>query len=154
MIRPLPAAIGFIICLLPSTPARGDSMYWSEATDLESGKLSYTEQNTARSEGGRLAELVTVYRNAAGDSIAGRSLVFRVSPFLPDYRLEDFRDGRLEGARVDSGSVRVYFRKAPRIEFTFDAATRRMRKYQGVSNLPKEDGGTIKVSLVNSEGGP
>lgn len=238
MIRTGPAPIGLLATLLSASFLWADAGYRGVAFDLETGRPAYTEYHVERFEGGRLIGLGTLYLNTAGDSIARRSLEFRVSPFLPDYRLEDYRDGSVEGARPESGSVVVYCRKgrsrplkekrlvvpdpavldggftaflrahwedlsagkriafnvivparldyyrfvayedvkaasslkgtkvvvampeskvlrilAPRIEFTFDSTTRHLRKYEGVSNIPKEGGGNQKVRLGFPEGG-
>lgn len=238
LIRLGPAATGLMACLLSTSSLWGDAGYRGVATDLESGRPAYVEHHVERFEDGRLLGLGTLYRDPSGDTIAMRSLEFRVSPYLPDYRLEDFRNGSLEGARPESASVVVYCRKgrggplkkkrlavpdpavldggftnflkahwdelgegrtvrfnvivparldyyrfaayedkaasrslkgakvmvaepesrvlrllAPRIEFTFDVADRRLLKYEGVSNIPKEGGGNQKVRLGFPEGG-
>lgn len=237
-VRTGPAAFGLLVLFLSHSLLWGEAEYRGVAFDPESGRPAYTEHHVERIDGGRLLGLATLYLDTSGDSIARRSLEFRVSPFLPDYRLEDFRSGSLEGARPESGAVVVFSRKgrggplkekrlavpapavldggftnflrvrweelsagkkvrfnvivpsrldyyrfvafedkaasgslngakvlvaapesrvlrllAPRIEFTFDPATRRLLKYEGVSNISKEGGGNRKVRLDFSNGG-
>lgn len=219
--------------------AGGEGMsYRGTAVDVRSGKAVFTEEHAEERVEGRVLSMRSTYRDLSGAVIAERTLDYSASPYLPRYRLKDYRTGLEEGAAREGGRILVFHRArsgkplrrkrlrvpepavvdggfnsflkrnwgrlgegnrlsfnvvvpsrqayyrftayedrekskpgltkvivavpenrlvrmvAPRIELTYDAKTRRMTRFHGISNVPGPDGGTMTVELNYPEGGP
>jgi hypothetical protein len=93
------------------------------------------------------------YARAHLDELA-RGEVLSVLLALPG-RLDAF-GFRLRGERIASGRIRVHFEPsslllrllAPSLEGEYDAATRRLVRYVGVSNIATEDGSPQQVEIA------
>lgn len=85
--------------------------YRGVAADQKTGRDLYTERHTQEMVGGRLGVLRTEFLHLDGKKFAERTLDFSASPSKPDYRLEDFRTGWVEGAEAGKEGIRVYCQK-------------------------------------------
>lgn len=81
------------------------------AYDLSSNRLLYTEERRQSDANGKPGVWTFTYRDPSGKSIVSRKVDFTKNPFIPDYSLEDARDGYLEGAELKNGKVRVFARR-------------------------------------------
>lgn len=84
----------------------------------EQGAVVYVEDHRLVYENGRLRQNQTRYLDAAGREFATLRSTFASHPYLPDYRFEDRRFGREDGARARGDAVYFYGRES-------DAQTRR-----------------------------
>jgi hypothetical protein len=99
------------------------------------------------------------YARANLDALA-RGEELRVRLALPG-RLDTY-GFRLTGERLPSGRVRVTIEPssivlrilAPSLEAEYDASSRRLVRYVGVSNVPADDGSTQKVEIAYSYADP
>lgn len=101
------------LCLLFAvTFATADSRtFRGLAVQRESGKALYTEHHQEESSGGQVDILRTAFVNAKGDTIAERTLDFKVSSTKPAYVFKDRRSGWEEGATEEGESFRVFCKK-------------------------------------------
>jgi hypothetical protein len=82
------------------------------ATDLNEGKSLYSEEHEDSYENGKRLRLTTKYRDESKNVIAARIVDFSQNPFMPDFRLENYRTGYIEGAEMVNNGLRVYVRKS------------------------------------------
>jgi hypothetical protein len=108
MIRSLPL---LPILLAASFAAAESRSYRGVAVELETGKPLYSELHQEEGAGGKANLLKTTFVNAGGDTIAERTLDFKVSSTKPAYAYRDRRSGWEEGAREEGEAFRVYCRK-------------------------------------------
>ncbi len=95
-------------CLAAQTTV---SILTTQAYDLKHGNLVYTEERRQADFPARPGQWSFTYRDAKGDVIVRRQVDFRKNPVTPDYRLEDLRDGYVEGVEATSGALRVFARR-------------------------------------------
>ena len=81
------------------------------ATDLNEGRSLYSEEHEESYENGKRLRLTTKYRDESKNVIAARTVDFSRNPFMPDFRLEHYRTGYIEGAEMVKSGLRVYVRK-------------------------------------------
>lgn len=102
------------VALLPAITLAGEAptlhTYEGSAYLPDNGTLLYTEEYEVRMREGEPLSARTAYRDSSGKAIAERSLDFSTHPWAPDYRFEDFRSGRAEGAELRDGELRIYSR--------------------------------------------
>lgn len=79
-----------------------------KAYDRESGELIYTEQHAFQYEGGNLSTHTVNYVGADGSLWASKSLDYSANAFAPDFRLDDQRDGYVEGGELTDERYRLY----------------------------------------------
>jgi len=72
-------------------------------------ELLYTEEHDERVENGRVARSTVTYRGPGGNVIAVKRLDFSGSGSTPDFRLENRRNGHVEGARTRDQGLVVFF---------------------------------------------
>lgn len=80
------------------------------ALDPKTGNLLYLERHAPTFRNGALVAVHSEYRSPGGAILGHRTLGFGGSPWQPDYRLHDARDGYEEGARPEPNGVRVFVR--------------------------------------------
>lgn len=90
------------------------------ATELESGKLVYTEHHRIVEENGRYLRHDVTYKNPDGAIIATKTVDYTRSPYAPAFRLDDKRDGYLEGSEYTDKGYRLFYRKAEGEELKSD----------------------------------
>ncbi|MCB1314835.1 MAG: hypothetical protein KDK27_02720 [Leptospiraceae bacterium] len=101
----------FIATGAPRSDASRTVQYRSNAFDLQSGAFLYSENHTEIWREGRHIASYVEYRDAAGAIMAVKEVNYRVSQQAPEYRLEDRRNGYLEGAtQIAPGQYRFFRR--------------------------------------------
>ncbi len=107
----LSAIIAFSLFLTDSETRLPLTNYQSLATDLDSGNELYREIHTNEFENLKIAKSVSEYIDMSGGLISKRIMNFEADSTNPNYTLEDFRSGYLEGAEViDKGLVKVFMK--------------------------------------------
>ena len=106
---------GIIAGLLCAPPASANALR-DEARVLspDSGRLLYRETHWTTS--GPTPERWVLYRCADGKPFARKRVVAATSPAMPDFALEDARDGYREGVRGGGGKRSVFVRAPGRQE--------------------------------------
>ncbi|MFC2135512.1 hypothetical protein ACFLTH_12940 [Bacteroidota bacterium] len=85
----------------------------SYAYDLETDEFLYTEVHQEIFKEAKIQEIMSDYINAEGELLSKRILKFGSDPGKPYFRLEDLRNGYIEGAEViNTGVVRVFIRES------------------------------------------
>jgi hypothetical protein len=83
----------------------GPFPFRATARDIKTGKVLFVEQHRESWRNGQIESSEIVYSAPDGRPIAKKIVSFLKSRFVPDFRLEDFRDGYLEGGRSEGGSL-------------------------------------------------
>ena len=106
---------GMIAAALSIAPASANALR-DEARVLspDSGRLLYRETHWTTS--GPTPERWVLYRCADGKPFARKRVVAAASPAMPDFSLEDARDGYREGVRGTPGNRSVFVRTPGRPE--------------------------------------
>lgn len=81
------------------------------AYELGKDRLLYTEEHEEHQENGKVARSEVTYRDPDGEVIATKRLDFSSHATGPDFRLENLRNGHLEGAERQGDVIRVFFRR-------------------------------------------
>lgn len=81
------------------------------AYDLKTGRLIYTEERYQEDQDNRPQLWRFVYKDPTRQTIVTRNVRFTKSRIKPDYRLEDKRDGYLEGAELNGKQIKVFARR-------------------------------------------
>jgi hypothetical protein len=86
--------------------------YSSSATDLKSNKMIYKEFHEEKFIGGKIDQSITQYKDLSGNLISQRVMEFTDDLSKPNFKLEDYKSGYIEGAELLSkNKVRVFTRK-------------------------------------------
>jgi hypothetical protein len=85
--------------------------YSGFAFDLQTGAYLYSETHTETVRRGGPIRCEVVYADAEEEPIARKEIDFGTRPWTPSFRMEDERDGYVEGAEVYEDSVRLYTRE-------------------------------------------
>ncbi|TGM53614.1 hypothetical protein [Leptospira adleri] len=106
--------IPFLILNL-SFPVIGETkkmQYYGTATDLESGKILYYDHHEEVWEDGKHSYSTIQYKDPQGKIFAKKKIQFSKNKLVPDFQLEDFRDGYLEGGTfLKNGSAKLFARR-------------------------------------------
>ncbi|MEQ9363909.1 MAG: hypothetical protein RIF32_06690 [Leptospirales bacterium] len=95
------------------TPDKADVIYFrGNARDLESGKFLYSENHAEFRSNGKHTHSIVTYRDADGKAFARKRITFTKSTSQPDFRMEDFRDGYVEGATLLGDSRFQFFKRS------------------------------------------
>jgi len=86
--------------------------YSGTALDLKTMLKLYFDNHTEKLENGRHIFSEIEYTDPTGKVFAKKKINFQKNPTLPDFILEDFRDGYIEGAEVKGREIRVFYRKS------------------------------------------
>lgn len=98
-----------------SAAAKSDVRYFrGNAVDLNTGRFLYSENHAEYRQAGRHTHSIVTYRNAQGKAFARKRITFARNATQPDFRLEDFRDGYIEGAKGLGGSRFQFFKRSNR----------------------------------------
>jgi hypothetical protein len=84
--------------------------YRGNATDLKTGETLYSENHTEHYEGGKHVYSIVSYRDVAEKEVCRKVIVFRKSRSAPDFRIDDKRDGYMEGTVVTDGRYKLFTR--------------------------------------------
>ncbi|WP_039948382.1 hypothetical protein [Leptospira fainei] len=108
--------LSFFLCLASegiadSTPSR-IVRFSGTAYELETGKLLYRDMHEEFWENGKHTRSVVRYVDPEGKIFATKRISFLRNRSLPDFNLQDLRDGYLEGGELESGTrVRLFARR-------------------------------------------
>ncbi|GBF39850.1 hypothetical protein [Leptospira johnsonii] len=82
------------------------------AYDLETGNLLYRDFHEETWESGRHISSIITYKDPNGKTFAKKRISFLQNRTLPEFQLEDYRDGYLEGGILQKGNlVKLFFRR-------------------------------------------
>lgn len=84
------------------------------AVDLKTGKFLYSENHAEYRRGEQHTHSIVTYRDAQGKAFARKRITFTRNATQPDFRLEDFRDGYVEGAKLLGGTRFQFFKRSER----------------------------------------
>lgn len=79
--------------------------YFGQAYDLKNKALLYTDNHKETFQMGRHVSSVIEYKDKSGKIFALKKINFQKNPHVPDFTLEDFRDGYFEGASLDGNKL-------------------------------------------------
>ena len=86
--------------------------YTSEAKNLENNKVIYKEYHEEKFSSGNIDVSITKYKDLNNNIISKRVMNFGEDLIKPNFVLEDFTSGYIEGAEViDENKVKVFTRK-------------------------------------------
>lgn len=111
------AALALCAAAAPAGAAATTAERTGYAYELGGNALLYTEQHEETLRNGRVTRSVVTYRDARGEVVATKRLDFSRKAISPDFRLENSRNGHVEGARRRGDRVLVYFRKTGDYEY-------------------------------------
>ena len=99
------------VLLLPCVARGGETRsYRGNASDLKTGTPLYSENHTEHYEGGKHVYSIVSYRDSAEKEVCRKVIVFRKSRCAPDFRIDDKRDGYMEGTVVTGGRYKLFTR--------------------------------------------
>ncbi len=101
----------FLATLFAQTQSIEIPYYIGNAFDQRSKQLLYVEEFQEIPDDQQNRSAQVIYQTPDGKIIAQKDLLFHENLLIPEYRLEDFRDGYLEGASISDDSVTVYWRE-------------------------------------------
>lgn len=100
-----------LICFL-SMPIRGEvNSYFGTAFDQKSGQKVYTDNHQEILDGLTHTSSKIEYKDPSGKVIARKTILFSKNSSLPDFKLEDLRDGYVEGGEIFNGKYKLIYRK-------------------------------------------
>jgi hypothetical protein len=82
-----------------------------EAFDLKTGKRLYYDHHEEFYENGKHIYSIIQYKDVNGKVFAKKRIVFQKNGPRADFKLEDFRDGYIEGAEVNGDQIKFIYRK-------------------------------------------
>lgn len=86
--------------------------YTSKAMDIKSEQHVYSEFHEEKFDGARIVKSVTKYKDTQNKVLSERIMNFSNDLTKPDFELNDFRSGYIEGAELlGKNNVRVYTRE-------------------------------------------
>ncbi|MCR9144828.1 MAG: hypothetical protein NXI24_21500 [bacterium] len=95
------------------TSKKADVHYFrGNAVDLNTGKFLYSENHAEFRSNGKHTHSIVTYRDANGKTFARKRISFTKNTTQPDFRMEDFRDGYVEGATLLGNSRFQFFKRS------------------------------------------
>ncbi|MDX1960027.1 MAG: hypothetical protein SFU98_15780 [Leptospiraceae bacterium] len=85
--------------------------FFGTATDLKTGKFLYTDNHKENWVNGKHVSSDIEYKNSSGKAFAKKTISFAKNSELAEFKLEDFRDGYIEGAKINGKEVTLFFKK-------------------------------------------
>jgi hypothetical protein len=85
--------------------------YFGDAVDVKSGQKVYSDNHSELVVNGKHTSSQIEYKDAGGKVIGKKSIKFNSNSYLPDFKLEDFRDGYIEGGEIVDGKYRMFYKK-------------------------------------------
>ncbi|AYV54834.1 hypothetical protein EFP84_04410 [Leptospira kmetyi] len=87
--------------------------FFGTATDLNSGKILYYDHHEEVWENGNHSYSIIQYKDPNGKVFAKKKIEFSKNNMIPDFQLDDLRDGYLEGGSfLKTGSARLFARRS------------------------------------------
>lgn len=106
-----------IVCYIPALVIAAEhnelkkQFYIGTARELDSGEFLYWEEHTEYYHGHQHLFSKVDYRTANGVVFANKKIDFSRFLVRPDFRLEDARDGYVEGVKVWEDSIELFLRR-------------------------------------------
>jgi hypothetical protein len=95
-----------------SYPILGEvNSYFGTAFDQKSGQKVYTDNHQEILDGSTHTSSKIEYKDSLGKVIARKTIQFSKNSSLPDFKLEDLRDGYIEGGEIVNGKYKLIYRK-------------------------------------------
>lgn len=95
------------------TAKKAEVIYFrGNASDLQTGKFLYSENHAEFRSMDKHTHSIVTYRDAGGKVFARKRITFTKSTNQPDFRMEDFRDGYIEGATLLGNSRFQFFKRS------------------------------------------
>lgn len=85
--------------------------YYGDAFEQKKGQKVYSDHHSEFVQNGKHISSNIEYKDPGGKVIGKKTISFVKNTTLPDFKLEDFRDGYLEGAEFKDGKYKLFFRK-------------------------------------------
>lgn len=85
--------------------------YFGDAFDAKTGLKVYTDNHSELVVNGKHISSQIEYKDPQGKVIGKKSIKFNPNSYLPDFKLEDFRDGYIEGGEIVEGKYKMFHRK-------------------------------------------
>lgn len=85
--------------------------YYGEATDQKTNIKIYTDKYFDQIENNKKNSSVIEYHDQQQRIIAKKNVNFTKNRNLPDFKLEDFRDGYMEGGEIIGNQYKLYYKK-------------------------------------------
>ncbi|TGL60950.1 hypothetical protein [Leptospira sarikeiensis] len=112
MIQRIPMLLILLLAFRLDSADTGKVKFNGTAYDLETGNLLYKDFHEEIWENGKHARSIITYKDPEGKIFAKKRIDFSKNRTLPDFQLEDSRDGYLEGGTLQNGnSVKLFVRK-------------------------------------------
>ncbi len=86
------------------------------AVDLNTGKFLYSENHAEYRSSGKHTHSIVTYRDKQGKVFARKRISFTKNTNRPDFRMEDLRDGYLEGATSLGSGRHQFFKRSGKDE--------------------------------------
>ena len=99
------------LCALQGLFAIETKKFNGEAFDLKTGKRLYYDNHEEFWENGKHIYSIIQYKDTNGKVFAKKRIVVQKSATRADFKLEDFRDGYIEGAEVTGNQIKFVYRK-------------------------------------------
>lgn len=102
----------FIVYYLISLSLYAEEIYkyFGQAYHLKNKDFLYTDFHTEFIQMGKHVSSVIEYKDKFGKIFAIKKINFQKNSHIPDFTLEDFRDGYLEGAVLDGSKLTLKYR--------------------------------------------
>lgn len=81
------------------------------AYDIDTGQLLYTENHRETMRGDQVVADRVTYRDPSGEPFAEKVVHYGDWPTMPDFRLQNFETGHIEGAERRAEGIEVAFRE-------------------------------------------
>ena len=85
--------------------------YFGEAYNSKNKEFLYTDNHSEFIKMGKHVSSIIEYKDKSGKTFATKKINFEKNPHLPDFTLEDSRDGYLEGASLNGNQITLKHRK-------------------------------------------
>lgn len=87
--------------------------FFGTAADLDSGRILYYDHHEEFWEDGNHSYSKIQYKDPQGKVFAKKKIVFSKNKMIPDFQLDDLRDGYLEGGTfLKEGSAKLFARRS------------------------------------------
>lgn len=119
------------------------------AKEIGTNKLVYTENHSIQVDGDNIIAHKVEYKDASGQVFATKTLDYSQARYAPSFRLEDKRDGYIEGGENTAQGYRLFVRKSTNDDMDSDVLDKPDRPLISdagfntfmVDNLKRLDGG-------------
>jgi hypothetical protein len=101
----------FVTIYLPSALVGESNSYFGVAFDQKTGQKVYTDNHNETLDGSTHISSRIEYKDPTGKIIAKKNISFLKNSSLPDFKLEDLRDGYIEGGEIVEGKYKLIYRK-------------------------------------------